>query len=205
VLAAKEERVNFKELLVKQNRWDAGMARHMVGVLTDDLSEDELNWQARSGHHSIWHHIWHMFLSNDYYSAEAFGMPAVWDQGKWRERIDLAPMARVFDYPGKGMGLGLESTVPRFVIFDVPDSLVDELKAPPLEQYMAYVDDLLATTASRLDSMSEERLLERVPWYGRRAPLYSVALGFGHVSRHIGMMEDVRGLIRGPGAGTASI
>ena len=41
--------MDFKELLVKQDRWDAGLVRHMVSQLTDDLSEDELNWQARTG------------------------------------------------------------------------------------------------------------------------------------------------------------
>lgn len=197
--------MDFKELLVKQERWESAMVLRMVRQLTDDLSEDELNWQAGPGHHSIWHNIWHMFLSNDYYAAEAWGLPAVWDQGNWRDRINLAPMARVFDYPGKGMGLGVESACPRFVIFDVPDSLVDELRAPPLEQYMAYVDDLLATTAVRLAQTPPEMLLERVPWYGLQAPRYSAALGYGHVYRHIGMMEDVRGLMRGPGEGTASI
>jgi len=197
--------MDFKELLIKQERWEAGLVRHMVSQLTDDLSEDELNWQARPGHHSIWHNIWHMFLSNDYYAAAAWGLSAVWDEGKWRERIDLAPMARAFDYPEKGTGLGVESACPRFVIFDVPDSLVDELKAPPLEQYMAYVDDLLATTATRLAATPAEKLLESVDWYGMSRPLYSRAVGYGHVYRHIGMMEDVRGLIRGPGTGTASI
>ena len=64
--------MDFKELLIKQNRWEAGLTLHMVHQLTDDLSEDELNWQAGSGHHSIWHNIWHMYLSNDYYSADAF-------------------------------------------------------------------------------------------------------------------------------------
>ena len=197
--------MDFQDLLINQYRWDAATARQMVGVLTDDLSEDELNWQARPGHHSIWHHIWHMFLSNDYYSAAAWGLPAVWDEGNWRDRIDLTSMARVFDYPGKGIGNGEESVVPRFAIFDVPDSLVDELKAPPLDQYMAYVDDLIATTTRRLVGASEEQLLRKVPWYGQQKPAFSQIVPFGHVSRHIGMMEDVRGLIRGPGAGTASI
>jgi hypothetical protein len=197
--------MDFKEFLIKQYRWDAGMVRHMLGVLTGDLSEGELNWQAQPGHHSIWHHVWHMFLSNDYYAADALRMPAVWDEGNWRDRIDLTPMARVFDYPGKGVGNGEESPVPRFVIFDVPDNLVDELKAPPLDQYLVYVDDLLATTAARLEGAANEQLTRRVPSYGRPAPAYSLVVGFAHVYRHIGMMEDLRGLIRGPGAGTASI
>jgi hypothetical protein len=95
--------------------------------------------------------------------------------------------------------------VPRFVIADVPDSLVDELKAAPLASYLAYVDDMNAKTTATLEDAPPERLLERVEWYGRRAPAYYVATDFGHVFRHIGMMEDLRGLIRGPGAGTASI
>ena len=189
-----------KKLLMDQYRWGAAIARNMVDILTGDLSEDELNWQAQPGHHSIWHNIWHMYLSNDYYAAAALDMPAIWDEGNWRERIDLTNMARVFDYSDKG---SIESPVPRFVIFDVPDSLVDELKAPPLDQYLAYVDDLAAKTTQRLVAASEEKLMTKVEWYGRATPVHA-QFGFGHVSRHIGMMEDIKGLLRGPGSGTAS-
>ena len=147
-----------KTLLVNQYRWDAALARNMVDVLIRDLTDDELNWQARPGHHSIWHHLWHMYLSNDYYAAAALGMPAIWDEGNWKNRLDLSKMARVFDYPDKGVGLGHESVVPRFVIFDVPDNLVDELKAIPREEYLAYVDDLTVKTTERLLAASEEGL-----------------------------------------------
>jgi hypothetical protein len=193
--------VDFKEFLVTQYRWDAGTARHMTNVLTSDLSEDELNWQPRPEHHSIWHNLWHMFLSNDFYGAAALDMPAVWDEGNWRERIDLAPMARAFEFPGNAN----DGPVPRFVIADVPDSLVDELKAVPLASYLAYVDELIATTTARLEAATEEQLLRRVTWYERRQPAYVPLTRFSHVYRHIGMIEDLRGLLRGPGAGTASI
>ncbi len=194
-----------KQILVNQYRWSAATARNMIDVLTKDLTEDELNWQARPGHHSMWHNIWHMFLSDDYYTAAALEMPAIWDEGKWQDRIDLSNMARVFDYPAKGMGNGVESVVPRFVIFDVPDSLVDELKAPPLAHYLAYVDELHAKTTERLLAASSDQLIRKVSWYGRSVPAFSQIVGSGHVSRHIGMMENIRGLVRGPGEGTASI
>lgn len=193
--------MDAKTLLLQQYRWDCAISRHMLGVLTSDLSEDELNWQARPGHHSIWHHIWHVFLSNDYYFANAIGVPAVWEAGNWRAKIDLAPMARAFEQEGNAA----EGPVPRFTIADVPDSLVDELKAVPLEQYFAYIDDLFSRTTATLETTSEEQLDGRLTQYGRRMPVWSVAVNFDHVYRHIGMMEDVRGLIRGPGQGTASI
>jgi len=187
--------MDVKELLLKQYRWDAGMARHMIGVLTDDLTVDELNWQARPGHHSVWHHVWHMFLSNDYYAADALHLPPVWEEGNWRERLDLSMMARAFDYTGNAK----DGAVPRFVIVDVPDSLVDELKAIPLASYLAYVDDLSAKTTARLEAATVKQLTERTPWYGRHRPAYDRVVSFGHVYRHIGMIEDLRGLIRGPG------
>jgi len=193
--------MDLRDFLTTQYRWDAGTARHMTNVLTSDLTEDELNWQAGPGHHSIWHNLWHMFLSNDYYSAAALGEPAVWDEGNWRERIDLTAMARAFEFPGNAE----DGPVPRFVIADVPDSLVDELKSPPLDQYLAYVDELIAATTRKIESAMEEQLRRRVTWYERRQPAYVPLTSFAHVYRHIGMMEDLRGLIRGPGAGTASI
>ena len=109
-------------------------------------------------------------------------------------------MSRAFDYPGNAE----DGPVPRFVIADVPDELVDELKAIDLASFLAYVDDLHATTLERLKETPEERLLESVERYGYRWPVYG-SVSFSHAYRHIGMMEDLRGLIRGPGAGTASI
>src|SRR3972149_10439778 len=104
--------MDVKDLLINQYRWGAAIARDMVDVLTRDLTEEELNWQARPGHHSIWHNLWHMFFSNDYYAAAALDMPAIWDAGNWRERIELSRMASVFAYPDRGMGNGHESVVP---------------------------------------------------------------------------------------------
>lgn len=188
--------------LTRQYRYNAGMTRHMLDAVTKDLTEDELNWQAQPGHHSIWHHVWHMFLSNDYYFADAMQTAPVWEAGNWRERIDLTSMARVFDYPGNAE----DGPVPRFVIADVPDSLVDELKAPSLPAYLEYVDDMLAKTADVLSNATEEQLKRRVDFYEfGQLPAHVMATGFAHSSRHIGMIEDVRGLIRGPGQGTASI
>jgi len=193
--------MDFKELLFKQYRWDSIVCRYMIGKLTDDLTEDELNWQYAPGHHSIWHNIWHMFLSNDYYIADALGTPPVWEEGDWANRMDLTPMARAFDYPGNAD----DGPCPRFLIADVPDSLVDELKAIPLPSYLAYVDDMIEKTKERILAATDERLLERRSLYGGPSrPRYG-SLSYAHAYRHIGMMEDIRGLIRGPGAGTASI
>jgi hypothetical protein len=141
-----------------------------------------------------------MFLSNDYYSADALQRPPVWEEGKWQERLDLTPMSRAFDYPGNAS----DGPCPRFLIADVPDELVDELKAIPLQSFLAYVDELHEKTPAKLRETSEERLLERVERYGYQWPVYG-GVGFAHAYRHIGMIEDVRGLIRGPGQGTASI
>jgi len=40
--------------------------------------------------------------------------------------------------------------------------------------------------------------------YGRVTPAFAL-ITFGHNSSHIGMMEDIKGLMHGPGFGTASI
>jgi hypothetical protein len=176
------------------------VVRHMMGVLTDDLTENELNWQANPGHHSIWHNIWHMFLSNDYYASDALQKPSVWDEGGWAERLDLTPMARAFEYPGNAQ----DGPCPRFVIADVPDGLVDELKAIALTPFLEYVDELHQKTFERLGAADPERLLKEVERYGYTWPVYG-GLSFSHAYRHIGMIEDLRGLIRGPGQGTASI
>ena len=71
--------------LVRQYRSNAIRHRRMLDGVTADLTGDELNWQFAPGHHSIWHHVWHMFLSNDYYFAGAMQLPAVWEAGNGRD------------------------------------------------------------------------------------------------------------------------
>ncbi|MSQ07027.1 MAG: hypothetical protein EXR54_08195 [Dehalococcoidia bacterium] len=53
----------FKDHVLYVWQFESQQVRRYVDLLAGDLSEEELNWQARPGHHSMWHHIWHMFLS----------------------------------------------------------------------------------------------------------------------------------------------
>ena len=192
--------MDFKAYLLRQWNRDVERVRRYVNVLVGDLTEAELNWQAHPGFHSMWHHIWHMFLCHDYYFAGAFGIRPVWEEGNWRSRLDLASMANAFTYTGLA-----NEFIPRFSICDVPDSLVDDLKAPPLNQYLAYVDDMLAKSTAVLERASPGELSREITMGGKVMTAAQRATDFAHVYRHVGMMEDLRGLIRGPGRGSASI
>lgn len=148
----------------------------------------------------MWHHVWHMFLCHDYYFAGAFGILSVWEEGKRSAWIDLASMAKAFTYPGLA-----NEFIPRFTIFDVPDSLVDELKALPLKQYLAYVDDMFERCTAVLERASERDFAREIVMGGKPMTAVQRATDFSHIYRHIGMMEDLGGLIRGPGKGSATI
>jgi hypothetical protein len=190
---------DFKAHVIQQWRRETQRVRQYVDALVGDLTEAELNWQAHPGFHSMWHHVWHMFLVFDHYFAGAFGIRPAWEEGNWRSRIDLATMAKAFTQAGLA-----NEFVPRFTICDVPDSLVDDLKAPPLKQYLAYVDDMLARCTRVLEQASESELARVITVNGTPMPAVERATDFVHAYRHIGMMEDLRGLIRGPGKGSAT-
>jgi hypothetical protein len=192
--------LELNTFLARQYAVNAGQTRSLAGYLTGGLTQDELNWQARPKHHSFWHHIWHMFLAHDYHFAYAMEITPVWEAGNWRDRIDLTAMARVFEYPGSA----LNGWVPRFVIGDVPDELVDELKAPSLPAFLEYVDDMIAKTTDALRSASEERLKRHIKFYdGSEIPAFALATGLSHCDRHLGMIEDVYSLMH-LGQGSAS-
>jgi hypothetical protein len=196
-----EYTVELNDFLVPQYRTNAQLHRRMLTAVTADLTADELNWQAVPGHHSIWHHVWHMFLSNDYYFAGCMGTRPIWESGGWAGRLDLSAMACAFEFSGNAK----DGMVPRFVISDVSDDLVNHLKALPIDAYLEYVDEMLAQTGQALSGFTDEHLKRNIDFYGRLVPAYVVATDFSHVARHIGMIEDTRGLLRGPGAGSATI
>jgi len=185
----------LKAYVLQQWQTDVERVRQYVDALAQDLTEAELNWQAGPGLHSMWHHIWHMFLVFDHYFAGAFGIRPAWEEGNWRSRIDLASMAKAFTQEGLA-----NEFIPRFTICRVPDSLVDELRAVPLKQYLAYVDDMFARCTVLLERASERDLAREITVSGKPRR----ATDFAHLYRHIGMMEDLRGLIRGAGKGSAT-
>ena len=183
----------FKEHVLWQWDHESALVRRFVNRVTGDLTDGELNWQSVPGVHSIWHQVWHMFLSLDHYFSHAFAIKSCWDDGGWASRMDLSGMQQAFDYPGL-----VYDYLPRFTICEVPDTLVDELRAPPLADFLKYVDGMLARCRSVLEKASEEDLCTEFFAYGRMAPRVTAAR-FEHVYRHLGMMEFTRGLIRGPG------
>ena len=187
--------LQLKSYVLQQWQRDVERVRQYVDTLAGDLTEAELNWQAGPGLHSMWHHIWHMFLVLDHYFTGAFGIRSVWEEGRWRSRIDLASMEKAFAFSGLA-----NEFIPRFTICRVPDSLVDELRAVPLKQYLAYVDDMFARCTVLLERASERDLAREITVSGKPRR----ATDFAHMYRHIGMMEDLRGLIRGAGKGSAT-
>ena len=80
---ATNQEFGFKDYVLYRWGSDKAAVRRMVDTLVGDLTEEELNWQANPGFHSMWHHVWHMFLCIDYYFAGAFGLQSVWEQGDW--------------------------------------------------------------------------------------------------------------------------
>jgi hypothetical protein len=191
---------DLKDFVVHRHDTYAARTRRLVDQILNGLGQDDIDWQAQPGHHSIWHHLWHMFTTHDHFFGGAFGVPTTWEQGGWKSRIDLSRTAKVFTHQGFGWEI-----IPRWTICDVPDSLVDELKSPPLDQYFAYVDDLFTKQAQAVRSATASDLTRDFVLGGNTRTVGDQVTDFGHVFRHVGMMEDVKGLIKGAGKGTATI
>jgi DinB superfamily len=188
----------FKDFVLYQWKSGSQLTRRWVENILVDLTDDELNWQSAPGIHSIWHHVWHMYLGLDYLVAHAFEVEPAWEEDDWRSRIDLTSMEPAFEYEGIVFGYA-----PRFSICEVPDQLVDGLKAPRLADFMAYVDSMLERCTGLIEAASDADLCVPYSSYGRSTPrVYS--LGLNRLCRHLGMMESVKGQMRGPGQGSAS-
>jgi hypothetical protein len=198
--------VEFKEFVMLQWRTDVERTRRYLSRVTGDLTRDELDWQARPGHHSIWHHVWHMFLVFDYYFSNGFEVETVWESEDWASKMDLSGMPDVFAYSGFAEGVP-GNFLPRFTICEVPDDLVDDLKAPQFDQFLEYVHDVFDKCTAVLERAPESQLSKSMVVGGKPTQQMVVEYGiaFAHIYRHLGMIEDTKGLMRRPGAGSATI
>ena len=177
-----------------------GRAQQQVLRLTEGLPEAALRWQAGAPAPSMRFHLWHLARWADRVQASLPTLtPAL------QQRLPAAD--EIWVREGLAMGWGL--TAGQLGEGDTGMGLDDDASAalplPERDALVAYARRAFAATEQGLAAVETSDLLEPcTDLYGRASNVEEVLLThLGHVNRHLGMIEALRGVYGTTGTATS--
>lgn len=165
-----------------------------------DLSEDQVGWRSDLHAPPIGFHLWHMARWADRVQATLPAMSAAlgerFDAGG--EVWEIKALARQWGWQTEQLGYGQTG-------MELSDELAAELQLPPRDVLVDYARQAFAAADRAFAALDDQLLHERgVDIYGREnSVVYILLVHLSHASRHLGMIEALRG-VRGL-RGTATV
>ncbi|MBI2887839.1 MAG: DinB family protein [Chloroflexi bacterium] len=144
---------------------------------TQDLTLEQLRWQAAPGANSIGYLLWHVGRVEDNFVQRFIGRgDEVWQSSGWQER---------FGYESRGIGTGF-----------TPEE-AGGVPIPSLETLWGYLDEVRVRTLAYLSSLDWETLPEkpradRFPQWSIQTILRQLS---AHANQHLGEINYLRGLM----------
>jgi hypothetical protein len=175
-------------------------------ALAERMDEAQLLWQAPRSGHSPAFHLWHVARWADHLQAAIGGMtaelgsrlgvrPQVWEQERFAER---------WGWSGGALGFGETG-------MSMDDDVAAQLVFPPRDQLLAYLraavaaaqEAVRAVDDTQFDALEQEQPLTAGIWVAGSTVGDVILAHVIHSSRHLGMVEALRGVQAG--AGTATV
>ncbi len=145
----------------------------------DGLTREEISWQPNSQANSIGYLLFHVARSEDsFVMGRMQGKPAVWDTGKWFEKMGL---------PQSETGAGFT------------EEQLKNFKVPDVSVMNAYAAAVRAQTIQYLKNAGPAEF-DRTVTFGRLGEMTIgslLGLMVLHAAQHTGEMSYIRGLKRG--------
>lgn len=167
--------------------------------LTDDLSDEQLNWKPDGYSTSIGFHLWHLARESDYLKAAILHhVPQLVPEfGDGKEIWEKESLAQKWGFPDelhKTVGTGLTDEVAATLPIPAKDELLSYLR----NSYQAIEDfiELLDTRYATFENIDEE-LQKKIEMIRLNLLVFLT-----HDCRHLGMMECLKGLQTGFGSAT---
>lgn len=160
----------------------------LIRKVADACTDDELTWHPGPTAPPITFHLWHLARWADRW-AEALGAPSQ----VWTRRGLASAWAFPAELGGGETGMHL------------PDEEAVDLPFPGRDELSAYLAESFAHLEEALGRLTDADLLrEEDDLLGVRAPLgESLLRQLSHASRHLGMIEALRGVRGSHGTATA--
>jgi hypothetical protein len=147
----------------------------------DGLSDEDIIWQPGPGANHIAFILWHMFREEDrFFQFKLRGIPQVWEQGGWAERLDLPE-----DPQDVGFGWSAEQVAafPRVRLTDL----------------LAYGKAVRARTMDYLENAAPATMHDAVKSdvFGDTSAGNRIAHLIVELAEHIGQIDYIHGLRKG--------
>lgn len=165
-----------------------------------DLTEDQVAWRPDLHAPPIGFHLWHMARWADRVQATLPGMsPALEARlGARGEVWEINGLARQWGWENEQLGYGQTG-------MELGDELAAGLRLPHKDVLVDYASQAFAAADHAFAALDDQRLHERgTDIYGQvNSAAYVLLIHLSHASRHLGMIEALRG-VRGL-RGTATV
>ena len=146
----------------------------------EPLDDAALGHQIGPHAPSIAFHAWHVARWADRVQARLGAAPELWESNRVAQRWGLDEVA--LGTHATGMGLDDEASA--------------SLPLPPKEELLAYIREAFGAADRAAAALRDEDLeVEVIDHYDRPAPRAKILIAHtGHSSRHLGMIEALRGV-----------
>jgi uncharacterized damage-inducible protein DinB len=159
--------------------------------IVEDLSESQLDWRESLHAPSIGFHLWHMARWADRLQATLPIMMLVPAQ-------PIDPAQEIWEIDGLARRWGWQTTTLGYgqTGMEMSDEMAADLKLPHKDMLLEYARAAFAA-ANRAVGVIEDHQLEQcgVDIYGQENSVgYVLLVHLSHASRHLGMIECLRGM-----------
>ena len=159
--------------------------------IVEDLSEAQLDWRLGLHTPSIGFHLWHMARWADRLQAALPAMvlaPAQANEPA-REIWEIDGLARQWEWQTTMLGYGQTG-------MEMSDEMAADLKLPNKHMLVDYARAAFTAADHAVDVIEDQQLEQRgVDIYGQENSVgYVLLVHLSHASRHLGMIECVRGM-----------
>ena len=150
--------------------------------ITEDLSDEQLNWRALATVPSIGFHVWHMARYADSFQQLVAGSgDQIWEKERLAEQWGLITIALGEEETGTGMG----------------DEMSADLRLPAKNVLLAYVRKTF-DAATQAVGLIDEEIFQKLTKAAGHEGLQTMGLvltsAVTHDNRHLGMIEALRGV-----------
>ncbi|MCC6180063.1 MAG: DinB family protein [Chloroflexi bacterium] len=178
-------------------------AQKYVLTMTGKVDDAQLRWHANAVSPSIAFHLWHLGRWADRVQSTVPGLtPSLGERlGSGTEIWDVDGIAAAWGFDESTLGNGRTGS-------GMTDADAQALPFPPREVLLGYVERAFQAVERAFAAIDDEQFVQSASLTTAHGPVHTIMVGeimtshLAHVSRHLGMIEALIGVLGAHGTAT---